>query len=448
MLSKTERTDALLGFIQASPTAFHAVDEAVSLLKSNGFIGLNEADEWDLQHGGKYFLTRNQSSLIAFRVPTDAPARFLIAASHTDSPMLKLKPSSEQTVQGCYHRLATEVYGGTILSSWLDRPLSIAGRVVIEEKNGRFVSKTVSFDRDLCLIPSVAIHFNRDVNKGAALNPAVDMLPLLSLDSDTKKALLPLLAKEIGCEEARICDADLFAVCHTKGCVWGANNEFFSAPRIDNLMCMHGTLRGFLSASPAANSVTVLFAADNEEVGSHTKQGAASGMLADTLDRIARAFGADPQRMLASSMMLSADNAHAKHPNHPEFSDAENAPVMGGGVVIKYNASQKYTTDAMSAALFERICKRAGVPVQRYANRSDLPGGSTLGSISNARVPLLTVDIGMAQLAMHAAVETAACADVEYLETAMQHFFEISLAVTEDGTCQMTLPLQAGKRND
>ncbi len=439
MTNRTKRVDDLLGFIKASPTAFHAVDETVKRLESHGFVGLHEADEWKLKYGGCYYVTRNRSSLIAFRIPPESPARFLIAASHTDSPMLKIKPSSEQTVQGCYHRLATEVYGGTILSSWLDRPLSIAGRVVVEE-NGCFVSKTVSFDRDLCLIPSLAIHFNREVNKGVALNPAVDMLPLLSLDTNSQKTLLPLLAKELGCEESQICDADLFAVSRTDGAVWGANREFFSAPRIDNLMCVHGTLNGFLSSSPATDSATVLFAADNEEVGSHTKQGAASALLSDTLDRIARAFDRDAKRMLASSMMVSADNAHAKHPNHPEYSDAENAPVMGGGVVIKYNASQKYTTDAMSASLFERICKGAGVPVQRYANRSDLPGGSTLGSISNTRVPLLTVDVGMAQLAMHAAVETAACADVEHLESAMRHFFEISLTVTEDGTCQLTLP--------
>lgn len=439
MTNRAKRVDDLLDFIKASPTAFHAVDETVRRLEAHGFVRLHEADAWKLAHGGCYYVTRNRSSLIAFRIPAESPSRFLIAASHTDSPMLKLKPASEQTVQGCYHRIATEVYGGTILSSWLDRPLSIAGRVVIEE-NGNFVSKTVSFDRDLCLIPSLAIHFNREVNKGVALNPAVDMLPLLSLDTNSQKTLLPLLAKELGCEESQICDADLFAVCHTDGSVWGANSEFFSAPRIDNLMCVHGTLCGFLSSSPATDSVTVLFAADNEEVGSHTKQGAASALLSDTLDRIARAFDRDTKRMLASSMMVSADNAHAKHPNHPEYSDADNAPVMGGGVVIKYNASQKYTTDAMSASLFERICKGAGVPVQRYANRSDLPGGSTLGSISNTRVPLLTVDVGMAQLAMHAAVETAACADVEHLGSAMRHFFEISLTVTEDGTCQLTLP--------
>lgn len=447
MTNRTEQVDDLLAFIQASPTAFHAVDETVKRLKEHGFVGLSEADEWELKHGGCYYVTRNRSSLIAFRIPQQSPARFLIAATHTDSPMLKLKPSCEQTVQGCYHRLATEVYGGTILASWLDRPLSIAGRVVIEE-NGHFVSRTVSFDRDLCLIPSLAIHFNREVNKGVPLNPAVDMLPLLSLDPDAKKTLFPLLAKELGCEETQICDADLFAVCRTKGSVWGANDEFFSAPRIDDLMCVHGTLTGFLAASPAPDSVTVLFAADNEEVGSHTKQGAASSLLSDTLERITQAFDRDTRRMLASSMMVSADNAHAKHPNHPELSDAENAPVLGGGVVIKYNASQKYTTDALSASLFERICRSAGVPVQRYANRSDLAGGSTLGSISNTRVSLLTVDVGMAQLAMHAAVETAACADVEHLAFATQHFFEISLAVTEDGTCQLTLPQQAGKRNN
>ncbi len=418
-------TKELLAYIQNSPTAFHAAEECANVLKAAGYQCLCEGEEWNIEGGRGYYVLRNQSSIIAFKTPSGTPRSFMIAATHTDSPMFKLKNTCVASACGAYLRLNTEVYGGTILSSWMDRPLSLSGRVIL--KNGDlFEAKTIKIDRDLLLIPNVAIHLNRSVNAGYTFNPAVDMLPLFAIGESGSISPRALVAREIGCSEECIVGSDLYVINRTPGTLWGADEEFFSAPRIDNLMCTFGALKGLL-ASDNTDAVKLFYAADNEETGSATKQGAGSVFLSDTLDRICAALGADKCRLLASSMMVSADNAHAKHPNHPELSDAQNAPVVGGGVVIKSNAAQKYTTDAMSLSLFEEICRRAGVPVQYYANRSDQPGGSTLGSISNTLVPLVTVDIGMAQLAMHSSYETAGTADTEYLIQAMTAFYSSEL---------------------
>lgn len=427
----SNETERLLRFIQKSPTAFHAVTTAANVLLEQGFSELRESEDWNLQPGKGYYVTRNGSSIIAFRLPTQRSEHFLIAASHTDSPMLKVKREALSEACGEYLRLNTEIYGGTILSTWLDRPLTLAGRV-IRRDGDLFSSENVYFDRDLCLIPNVAIHLNRTVNNGYAYHPAIDMLPLFAQEKGGNNALLALLSEELHREPESIVGADLYVVNRTAGTVWGKNGEFFSSPRIDNLMCAYGTLRGFCDVIPE-HAVSVYYASDNEETGSATKQGAGSVFLSDTLDRICEALGTDKRCMLASSMMISADNGHAKHPNHPELSDAQNAPKLNGGVVIKYNAAQKYTTEGMSAALFEQICHHADVPIQCYANRSDLPGGSTLGSISNTLVPLLTVDIGMAQLAMHSAYETAGSRDTEYLVRAMQSFYSCRLLADGDG---------------
>ncbi len=424
--------EKLFRFIKESPTAFHAVATAASILEENGFVRLEEGSAWTLRAGGKYYLTRNRSSVIAFALPEGDARNFLISASHTDSPMFKLKPGGLAPA-GAYARLATEVYGGTILSSWFDRPLSLAGRVILN-RGGEFTSHLVNIDRDLLLIPNLAIHFNRTVNSGYNYNPAVDTLPMFSLNKDA--TVNALLCKELNCTEEEIAGSELYVYNRMEPTVFGAEEELFAAPRIDNLMCMWGTLEGFVQAEPTS-SVNVYFAADNEETGSATKQGAASVFLSDVIDRICEALGTDRRVMLAASMMVSADNAHAKHPNHPEVSDPLNAPVMGGGVVIKSNAAQRYTTDAMSASLFAEICRRADVGVQSFANRADLLGGSTLGSISNTQVPLLTVDIGMAQLAMHSACETAAVSDADALARAMEGFYSSYLTVTGDGTATL-----------
>ncbi len=422
-------TQALLQFIDQSPTAFQAVDSAVRLLETAGFSPLEEGDAWNLQAGKGYYVTRNRSAIIAFRMPTEGVESFLIGATHTDSPMFKVKPEPHAP-SGSYLRLNTEVYGGTILSSWLDRPLSLAGRVILEQ-DGAFVSRSWVCDRDLLLIPNVAIHMNRAINGEFKYNPAVDLLPLFSMEEG--RTLPSFVAAELGVREEEIAGMDLYVYNRMKGTFFGAGGEFFAAPRIDNLMCTYGVLRGMLEAQND-RSVQLFYAADNEETGSATKQGAASRFLSDVIDRIAESAGADRRRLLASSMMVSADNGHARHPNHPELSDAKNAPMLGGGVVIKSNAAQKYTTDAVSAAVFSAICKRAGVPVQLFSNRSDMPGGSTLGSISNTVVPLMTVDIGMAQLAMHSAYESAGTVDTAHLIAAMRAFFASDIRVSRDGS--------------
>ena len=428
--------NALINFIEKSPTAFHAVNSCAEILEEQGYTRLCEQDEWKLEAGKGYYITRNQSAIIAFRIPQGTPRNFMVAASHTDSPMFKVKNESIAPAFDQYARLNVEPYGGTIFSTWLDRPLSLAGRVILA--NGEKIeSKLFNFNRDLLVIPNVAIHLKRDVNSGCAYNPAIDLLPLLS--QDAKADLKALIATEMGVEKNEILGYDLYVYNRTPATRIGVDGEFFSAPRIDNLMCAFGTLEGFVK-SENAESVSVFYAADNEETGSSTKQGAGSVFLSDVIDRICESFGIDRRRALASSMLLSADNGHAKHPNHPELSDAKNAPHLNGGVVIKNNAAQKYTTDGISASVFGQMCAQAGVPTQQYANRSDMPGGSTLGSIATTLTPMLSVDIGMAQLAMHSAYETAGAKDIDHLIAASEAFYSAELKVLGDGQYSLQFP--------
>lgn len=430
MLEARKQTEKLLEWIRKSPTAFHAAQTMGSILEENGFERLEEADHWRLRAGGKYFVTRNLSSLIAFCVPKQSASQILIAAGHTDSPMFKLKNNYESVAFDRYLKLDTEVYGGTILSSWLDRPLSVSGRLIVRQGDV-FSAKLVRVDRDLLLIPNVAIHMNRDANNGYAFNPATDLVPLFG-GENAKGRLKNMLADEAGCAPEEIVGHDLFVYNRMPGSIWGADDEFFSSPRIDDLMCAFGTLSGFCAATPREDSLNICFNADNEETGSETKQGAGSSFLRDVIDRVCEAIGADSRRLLASGFMVSADNGHARHPNRPELCDPLNAPHLNQGVVIKSNAAQHYATDGLSAAIFTEICTRAGVPVQQFANRSDMRGGSTLGSISNTKVPLRTVDIGMAQLAMHSAYETAGTADFAYLTNAMRLFYSVGFQSATD----------------
>ncbi|MBQ1821489.1 MAG: M18 family aminopeptidase [Clostridia bacterium] len=428
--SDLDRTNALLDFIERSPVSFAAVQEAKSLLEAKGFSRLHFQAEWNLVPGGRYYVTRNGSSLIAFIVPENPQPGFMIAASHSDSPCFKLKTESEVIMFDRYLKLNTEGYGGMIVSSWFDRPLSLAGRAIV--KNGSaFETRIVTFDRDLCLIPNVCIHFNREINNGYKYNKAVDSLPLVS-NSKEPGQIKALVASELGVEPDAIVSMDLFVINRTRGSVFGADNAFFCAPRIDDLQCAYTTLAALLEANqPKAIPVYALF--DNEEVGSETKQGAASTFLFDVLTRVSAHYECTLSELLPSSLMLSCDNGHALHPNHPELSDAKNAPHLNGGVVIKHNANQRYATDALSEALFAEICLRADVPVQHFSNRSDIAGGGTLGSISNTRVSLKTVDIGLAQLAMHSAVETGGVKDTDYMIRAAKAFYESALTVSDDG---------------
>ena len=432
--------NALMRFIEKSPTAFHAVASCAEILEEQGYLHLGEHDEWKLEAGKGYYVTRNQSSIIAFRIPKGAPRNFLVAASHTDSPMFKIKSEALSPAFDTYARLNVEPYGGTIFSTWLDRPLSLAGRVIVS-KSDKVEARLINFERDLLVIPNVAIHMQRGINQGHSYNPAVDLLPLLSRDAKTD--FTAFLAAEAGCKKEELLGYDLYVYNRTPATRIGMEGEFFSAPRIDNLMCAFGTLEGFIN-SENENTITVYYAADNEETGSSTKQGAGSVFLSDVIDRICEAFGVDRRRALASSMLLSADNAHAKHPNHPELCDSKNVPHMNGGVVIKNNAAQKYTTDGVSASVFSQICAHADVPIQQYANRSDMPGGSTLGSIATTLTPMLSVDIGMAQLAMHSAYETAGSDDIDHLIKAATAFYNTELTVLGDGEYRLQFPKRKG----
>ncbi len=428
-------TRNLISFLEKSPTAFQAVAEISKKLTEAGFEKLHEGAKWNCVPGGQYFITRNNTTAIAFRMPKNVPTGVMVTASHTDSPTFKIKAKEENEAFGKYVRLNTERYGGAIMSTWMDRPLSVAGRVIVMQ-DGKFETRLVDIDKDICVIPNVAPHMMRGLNDGFKYNPAVDMVPLMGAAA-SKGALRKMVAEKAGCAEEEIVSADLYLYDRTGGRVWGANDEFFSVSRIDNMQCAYATLVGFINANVPESTVQVYCAFDNEETGSSTKQGAASNILLDLLNRACECVNVDLRSILASSFMLSADNGHAMHPNHPELSDRDNCPHMNGGVVIKYNASQRYTTDGISAAIFGEICKRAGVPYQTFANRSDLMGGGTLGSIANCRVAMNTVDIGLAQLAMHSCYETGGCDDTLYMEQAVEAFYNTTIASTGDGAYEI-----------
>ena len=415
----------LFEFIKKSPSAYHAVNTVKEMLDNDGYTELYESERWKLAIGGKYYVIRNGTSIIAFRTVRDARG-FMICASHSDCPSFRVKVTPETV--GAYTRLEVEKYGGMIYYSWLDRPLSVAGRVVVKTAEG-LESKLVNLDSDLATIPSLAIHLNRGVNDGAKFNPAKDLLPLYT-GAGEKGAFLSSIAADLGVDVEHILSHDLFLYNRDEGKRVGKDGEFILCPRLDDLGCVYTSTVAFLEAREA-QSLPVLAVFDNEEVGSETKQGAASTFLRDTLLRIS---GGESSLAVAleNSFMLSADNAHAKHPSSPEMSDPDNAPVLNGGVVIKYNANQRYTTDGLSDALFRTVCERAGVTVQTYCNRADLPGGSTLGSISNTRVSVPTVDIGLPQLAMHSANETAGAKDVGSMISAISEFY--STAIAKKGT--------------
>ena len=331
-----------------------------------------------------------------------------------------------------YIRINTEKYGGMLCSTWLDRPLSVAGRVIVSAGN-KLKSVLVNVDEDLLMIPNVAIHMNRNANDGLSYNAQTDMIPLIG-DERAKGKLMKKVAEAAGVKENEIVGTDLFLYNRMVGTVWGADGEFVSSPQLDDLQCAYASLQGFL-AGGNDETVSALCVFDNEEVGSSTQQGANSDFFVTTIERICESLGKNKAQMLPSSFMISADNAHAVHPNHPEYADPTNRPFMNGGIVVKFNGNQRYATDAVSETIFKRICASIGVPTQTYANRSDVPGGSTLGNISATKVSINTVDIGLAQLAMHSCYETAAVADLAYLETAMTEYFGAALKVAKDGGC-------------
>ena len=421
------RISALCSFLNASHSSYHAVAYLENLLKQNGYQRLSEAAAWDLTPGGKYYIVRGGTAMIAFRIPQNPPRGFLLSASHSDRPCFKVKENAE--LSGVYTRLAVERYGGQLLFSWLDRPLSVAGRVLVETENG-LESRLVDIDRDLLLIPNVAIHMNRQVNDGYKWNPAVDVLPLMG-GQEAKGKLNALLEETAG---GKILGHDLFLYIRETAKVWGIDNEYLSSAALDDLECAWGCTQGFLKAGES-DSMPVLCVFDNEEVGSGSRQGACSTLLADTLERICEVRKLDLKQMLAQSFMVSADNGHALHPNHPELADPTNAPILGEGIVLKFNASLKYCTDGLTAALFRKVCQKAGVKHQTYFNRADIAGGSTLGNLSQHHISIPTVDIGLAQLAMHSCYETGAVADAIALEDAMTAYYGSTLEINGDSYC-------------
>lgn len=413
----------LIHFIAKSPSTFHAVRGIKAALLYAGFTEIREEDTWQIEKGGKYVVTRNGSALMAFTVPQESAEAFHITASHCDSPTFKIKENPE-IADGPYVKLNVEGYGGMIMSTWIDRPLSVAGRLLVTE-NGHLAEKLVAIDGTMLVIPSVAIHMDRSVNQHKEWKVQKDMLPLYGM-TGAKTPFMDVIAASAKVKAEDILAHDLILYSRVPGTIWGEEREFISSPKLDDLQCAFACFRGFTQGQKEKYiSVYALF--DNEEVGSATSQGAGSTFLANTLERLARSLGYsydETMAMIARSFMISADNAHSVHPNHPEYADPVNRPVINGGIVIKYSAAQKYATNAFSAAYFKKLCKDHDIPTQTFTNHSDNPGGSTLGNISNTVIAMPTVDIGLPQLAMHSSYETAGVKDTAYLVDAVTKFYE------------------------
>lgn len=419
------RIKELCSFLDTSHSAYHAQAALVAHLNEAGYTQLPESAPWELAPGGKYYVCRGNATVMAFRIPTGACRGFLVTASHTDRPSFKVKEHGE--LDGVYTRLGVERYGSPLLFPWPDRPLSIAGRVLVETENGA-ETKLVDIDRDLLLIPNVAIHMNRQANDGYKWNLAVDIQPLLGM-KDSRGKLIQMLEEAAG---GRILGHDLYLYVRQKASIWGIDEEFISSAALDDLQCVWGSFQGFLNATESED-IPVFCAFNSEEIGSRTHHGADSTIMGDVMSRICESLGLDVRCLLAQSFMISADNAHAIHPNHPELADPANAPVLGGGVVLKFNANQRYCTDGVCAAIFRKVCAKAGVPVQSYYNRPDIPGGSTLGNVSISHVSVPTADIGLPQLAMHSCYETSSVADSLSMMDAMTAFYSSTLEMSENG---------------
>lgn len=420
----------LMNFLDSSVTMFHAINECEKVLKDSGYIYLPENEKWNIR-AGKYYTKRNSSSLIAFDI-ANGDYHFQISAAHSDSPTFKLKDRPIIESNG-YLKLNVEAYGGMIDATWLDKPLTLAGRVMVDTKDG-IETRLLFIDKDLLIIPNVPIHFNREINKGFAFNNQVDMLPVFSAGNLSEADFDKMLAKELGVKPEAILAKDLYLVNRQKATVIGYDNELISSGRLDDLECVYTSLLGFIEAENN-DHINVFAVFDNEEVGSVTKQGAMSTFLVSTLNRINMALGKsdeDYYRAIAKSMLISCDNAHAIHPNHPELFDVKNRPVLNKGIAIKESANQKYTTDAFSRAVLKKILDKKNIPYQTFANRSDIVGGSTLGNLSNTAVSMNAVDIGLPQLAMHSAYETAGAKDVEYAIEALRAFFETNIDIKDD----------------
>ena len=433
MTEEIKFAEELISFIHKSPTAFHVIKNTAEELEKDGYQYLDLNNIWEIKKGGKYYTTKSGSALFAFQIGSNEPeiSGLKLVSAHSDSPGFKIKPSPEMLVDGKYLKLNTEVYGGPILMSWLDRPLSMAGRVLLKSNDPLNPQHClVDLKKPLLIIPSVAIHLNRSVNDGIELNKQVDMLPLMTTVKDTLEKdnyLLKLIADELKVDASEVIDFDLFVYEYEKGCLVGPNQEFISSPKLDDLAMVHAGLKAFL-ANKNTKTTNILCVFDNEEVGSVTKQGAGSPVLRNIIERIMEKLGKskeDYHRTIYKSFMISADMAHSVHPNHPEKHDPILHPIMNAGPVIKIHANQKYTTDGESSAIFETICKEADVPVQKFVNRSDMVGGSTLGNVSTGKIDIRTVDIGNPMLGMHSVRELGGTLDHTYVCKAFEKFYNL-----------------------
>lgn len=422
--------EGLLQYLNDSPTAFHAVENAAAILTESGFRDLKETEAWSLEKGGRYFVVKNSSAMIAFTVGKGDPAKegFHIIGAHTDSPGLKIKPDACTVTPDGYVKMNVEVYGGAILQTWFDRPLALAGRLIVREE-GVLREKLVQIDKPVFMIPNLCIHFNRDKNEKGSCNRQTEILPLFSMKKEgveKEEYLSALLQEETGIEVADLVDYELFLYEYQKGIFTGQGQEFISASRIDDLSMVYAGLTALTEAETGAEC-QVLAAFDNEEVGSTTAQGANSGFLLHVLNRICKNLGMTDEgyfQAVANSTSISADLAHAVHPNYSDKHDTESRPVLGGGPVIKYSASQRYATTALSAAYFVEACERAGVPYQKFVNRNDIAGGSTIGPALSGLTTIPAVDMGAPILAMHSIREFGAVADMEYTRRAFLAYYE------------------------
>ena len=430
--------DDLFDFLNKGVSAFHSTAAAAAILEASGYQNCPESAAWDLVPGGKYYTTRNGSAVLAWRMPKGQLTGWHATASHSDSPTWKIK-ELDGGKDSVFARAETEGYGGMIMPSWLDRPLSVAGRILVRTETG-IESRLVNPDRALACIPNVCIHFDHEVNKGKNYNPQVDLQPIFGAAGTT---LREVLAEEAGVKAEDILDSDLVLCTREKAERVGLKGEYFMSGRIDDLECAYTTLWGFLQGcgeEEGRGDIWVMF--DNEEVGSSSRQGAQGTLMADALARIEEQLGVTREqsiRACTNSLLLSADNGHATHPNHPEKSDPAHPVTLGGGVLLKYNARQTYTTSGFTGAAFAAICKNAGVPVQVASNRADVPGGSTLGNLLGHQILIPMVDIGLAQLAMHSSIETASCIDAEYMAKAVAEFYNTPISQPKDGEWKLGL---------
>lgn len=423
----------MLDFIYESPTQFNAVAVSAEILEKNGFEKLNPKENWKLEVGKKYYTTKNSSALVAFKVNSDEIEKegFRIIGSHTDSPGFRIKPNAEMESCGAYLKLNTEGYGGMILSTWLDRPLAMAGRVFLRGENPfKPVERIVNINKPVCIIPNLAIHMNRSINDGYKYNKQTDMLPLVGLINEQlekENYMIKLLASELDVEVEEIIDFDIFLYEYEKGCFTGANEEFISTGRLDNLSMYYSSVEALLD-SDSKSGISIAVGFDNEEVGSSTKQGADSNMLLNILERICISLGKDRQQFfeaIENSFIISSDLAHAVHPNVNGMADPTNRPVMGKGPVIKVHAGQAYTSDGYSISVYKEICRECGVEYQEFVNKSDQRGGSTIGPISSTHIDIPSVDIGAPILSMHSIRELGCSEDFYNTYKTFVKFYEI-----------------------